>query len=47
MNISNIEKIVVAVLSNPNFFSPSATPDNKIKQVADLMHEVDKTANSK
>lgn len=43
MNVSVIKEIIVAVVSNPNFFMPSNSSSDKIKQVCDLIKEVDNT----
>lgn len=43
MNISTIKEIIVAVVSNPNFFVETSTADQKIQQVCNLITEVDKT----
>ena len=41
--ISNIKDIIVAVVSNPSFFSQNDSNNEKIKKVCDLIKEVDKT----
>lgn len=38
-----VKEIVVAVVSNPNYFVPTSSPNERIKQVVDLIDEVEKT----
>jgi len=42
---SEAEKIVIAVVSNPNFFLPNQMPENRIKTVCDLIKAIEATIN--
>lgn len=47
ININVSREIIIAAVSNPSFFSQSATSDGKIKQVCDLIESVTKTIEPK
>lgn len=47
INLSYSQEIIVAVVSNPNFFEPSKPSESKIEQVCKLIETVTKTIESK
>lgn len=47
LDLSTIEKVIVAAVANPNFFCLSENSEEKAKRVTDLIKEVDKTVKEK
>jgi hypothetical protein len=45
-NIDTIKEIVMATVSNPNFFNKDNGSDPKIQSIIDLIKELDKTVNT-
>jgi len=44
--VTDTKEIIIAVIRNPNFFDPLATPGNKLKQINDLIENIRKTENT-